>query len=113
MGIAKNIVAYREANGVFKKRKELKKVAKLGEKTFNQCAGFIRISDGEEPLDSTSVHPESYSVAEAMFTKLGIEKSELRHGGVSDIDDRIWKLYGRDEKPAQPKTCLLYTSSCV
>ncbi len=104
MGIAKNIVAYREANGVFKKRKELKKVAKLGEKTFNQCAGFIRISDGEEPLDSTSVHPESYSVAEAMFTKLGIEKAELKHGGVSDIDDRIWKLYGRDEKPAQPRT---------
>ncbi len=104
MGIAKNIVAYREANGVFKKRKELKKVAKLGEKTFNQCAGFIRISDGEEPLDSTSVHPESYSVAEAMFTKLGIEKAELKHGGVSDIDDRIWKLYGREEKPAQPRT---------
>lgn len=104
MGIAKNIVSYRETNGVFKKRKELKKVAKLGEKTFNQCAGFIRISDGEEPLDSTSVHPESYSVAEAMFTKLGIEKAELKHGGVSDIDDRIWKIYGREEKPAQPKT---------
>lgn len=103
MGIASNIVAYREQNGVFKERKELKKVAKLGEKTFNQCAGFIRISGGKNPLDSTSVHPESYKVAEAMLEKLGIEKNDLKKGGIPDIDDRIWSVYGKEEKPVQPK----------
>ena len=103
MGIASNIVAYREQNGVFKERNELKKVAKLGEKTFNQCAGFIRISGGKNPLDSTSVHPESYKVAEAMLEKLGIEKDDLKKGGIPDIDDRIWSVYGKEEKPAQPK----------
>ena len=103
MGIASNIVAYREQNGVFKERKELKKVAKLGEKTFNQCTGFIRISGGKNPLDSTSVHPESYKVAEAMLEKLGIEKDDLKKGGIPDIDDRIWSVYGKEEKPAQPK----------
>ena len=103
MGIASNIVAYREQNGVFKDRKELKKVAKLGEKTFNQCAGFIRISGGKNPLDSTSVHPESYKVAEAMLEKLGIEKDDLKKGGIPDIDDRIWSVYGKEDKPAQPK----------
>ena len=103
MGIASNIVAYREQNGVFKERKELKKVAKLGEKTFNQCAGFIRISGGKNPLDSTSVHPESYKVAEAMLEKLGIEKDDLKKGGIPDIDDRIWSVYGKEEKPTQPK----------
>ena len=104
MGIARNIVAYREENGVFKERKELKKVSKLGEKTFNQCAGYIRISDGTNPLDGTSVHPESYSVAEAMFSKLGIHASDLQHGGIPDIDDRIWAAYGEEEKPKQLKT---------
>lgn len=104
MGIAKNIVAYREENGVFKERKELKKVSKLGEKTYNQCAGFIRISDGKNPLDSTSVHPESYAAAEAMLQKLGIEKSALQKGGAADIDEKIWEVYGKEEKPAAPKT---------
>lgn len=103
MGIASNIVAYREQNGIFKERKELKKVAKLGEKTFNQCAGFIRISGGKNPLDSTSVHPESYKVAEAMLEKLGIEKDDLKKGGIPNIDDRIWSAYGKEEKPAKPK----------
>ena len=103
MGIASNIVAYREQNGVFKERNELKKVAKLGEKTFNQCAGFIRISGGKNPLDSTSVHPESYKVAEAMLEKLGIEKDDLKKGGIPDIDDRLWSVYGKEDKPAQPK----------
>ncbi len=103
MGIASNIVAYREQNGVFKERKELKKVAKLGEKTFNQCAGFIRISGGKNPLDSTSVHPESYKVAESMLEKLGIEKDDLKKGGIPDIDDKIWAVYGKEEKTAQPK----------
>ena len=63
MGIAKNIVAYREEQGSFMDRKELKKVSKLGEKTYKQCAGFMRISEGSNPLDATSVHPESYKAA--------------------------------------------------
>lgn len=104
MGIARNIVAYREENGVFKERKELKKVSKLGEKTYNQCAGFIRISDGRNPLDSTSVHPESYAAAEAMLKKLGIDVAALQKGGAADIDEKIWEAYGQEEKPAQPKT---------
>lgn len=104
MGIARNIVAYREENGAFKERKELKKVSKLGDKTFAQCAGFIRISDGKEPLDSTSVHPESYKAAEAMLKKLGIQKTELHQGGISHIDDRIWEVYGKEEKTDRPKT---------
>ena len=58
--IAKNIVAYREENGKFRNRKELLKVAKLGPKAFEQCAGFMRISGGDNPLDATSIHPESY-----------------------------------------------------
>lgn len=104
MGIARNIVAYREENGVFKERKELKKVPKLGDKTYNQCAGFIRIADGKNPLDGTSVHPESYGVAEAMFKKLGIKAEDLQQGGIADIDDRIWAVYGEEEKSKQTKT---------
>lgn len=105
MGIAKNIVAYREKNGAFRERKELKKVAKLGDKTFGQCAGFIRISEGSNFLDSTSVHPESYPVAEAMMERLEIKEEELRHGGISDIDERIWEKYGRTASAASgPKT---------
>ena len=101
MGIAKNIVAYREENGVYRNRKELKKVPKLGDKTYGQCAGFIRISDGDNPLDNTAVHPESYQVAEEMLKKLGYSSDDLRRAGgkLSDIDDRIWDMYGEKEKP--------------
>ena len=70
MGIAKNIVAYREENGKFTDREQLMKVPKLGEKAFNQCAGFLRITDGDNPLDATSVHPESYEAARVMMDKL-------------------------------------------
>ncbi len=65
--IAKNIVAYREENGAFSTRRELLKVAKLGPKAYEQCAGFLRIRGGKNPLDATSVHPESYKAAEALF----------------------------------------------
>ena len=104
MGIARNIVAYREENGVFKERKELKKVAKLGEKTYGQCAGFMRISNGTNPLDGTSVHPESYKAAEAMLDKLGFSKSDIGSGGLADIDERIWQVYGETAKENKPKT---------
>lgn len=96
--IAKNIVAYREEKGSFKDRKELKKVAKLGEKTFNQCAGFMRIADGKNPLDSTSVHPESYKVAETMLEKLGIDKKEIIKGGADQIEEKIIELYPVEKK---------------
>lgn len=93
MTIARNIVQYREEKGTFADRKELKKVAKLGEKTFLQCAGFMRINGGKNPLDATSVHPESYKAAEAMLSRLGISKEEIVKGGVGDIRDRIESQY--------------------
>lgn len=100
MGIAKNIVAYREENGRFKNRKELMKVSKLGEKAFKQCAGFMRIADGSEPLDSTSVHPESYKAAEEMMNKIGITKEEIVSGGAKNIDEKIFQAYPA-KKPSE------------
>lgn len=76
--IAKNIVDYREANGRFTNRKQLLKVAKLGPKAFEQCAGFMRISDGDNPLDATSVHPESYEAALKLLDKLGLTFEDLK-----------------------------------
>lgn len=96
--VAKNIVAYREENGRFQERKELKKVAKLGEKTFMQCAGFMRISEGKNPFDSTSVHPESYEVAEKMLKKLGIDKSEIGKDSAKQIEEKIMKMYPVEKK---------------
>ena len=76
--IAKNIVDYRETNGRFTNRKQLLKVAKLGHKAFEQCAGFMRITDGDNPLDATSVHPESYGAAEQLLEKLGLSMDDLK-----------------------------------
>ncbi len=76
--LAKNIVAYREENGRVLSRKQLLKVAKLGPKAFEQCAGFMRITDGKNPLDATSVHPESYEAAEKLMEKLGITMEDVR-----------------------------------
>ena len=78
--IAKNIVAYREANGKFHTRKELLKVAKLGPKAFEQCAGFLRITGGDDPLDATSVHPESYGAATKLLNLLGYDKTDMEGG---------------------------------
>lgn len=78
--IAKNIVAYREENGRFKSRRELLKVAKLGPKAYEQCAGFMRITDGKNPLDGTSVHPESYEAATELLKKLGYQPEDIRGG---------------------------------
>jgi uncharacterized protein len=80
--IAKNIVAYREENGSFKSRKELLKVSKLGPKAYEQCAGFMRIQEAKNPLDGTSVHPESYEAAEKLLTKLGYKLSDITSGGL-------------------------------
>lgn len=102
MGIAKNIVTYREEIGKFSNRKELMKVAKLGEKTYKQCAGFMRIADGKNPLDATSVHPESYGAADTMLLKLGIEKEMIRQGGANDIEERICEIYPAAKKAVVP-----------
>lgn len=87
--VAKNIVAYREENGAFTDRKQLKKVPKLGPKAFLNCAGFLRISDGANPLDATSVHPESYAVATELLKRAGVKPSTLAAGGVPDITERV------------------------
>ncbi len=76
--VAKNIVDYREANGRFTNRKQLLKVAKLGPKAYEQCAGFMRIQGGDNPLDATSVHPESYGAVEQLLTKTGLTMEEIR-----------------------------------
>lgn len=94
MGIAKNIVAQREEDGVFKNRRELLKVKKLGAKTFEQCAGFMRISGGDEPLDETSVHPESYAACDKLLEILKIDKETLARGGVQGIEGMILSFTG-------------------
>ena len=87
--IAKNIVAYREENGSFQNRKELLKVAKLGPKAFEQCAGFLRIRSGENPLDCTGVHPESYAAAGKLLECLGYTKEAITAGNLNGISGKI------------------------
>ena len=87
--VAKNIVVYREENGSFKTRKELLKVSKLGPKAFEQCAGFLRINDGKEPLDMTSVHPESYAATKKLLESLGYRDSDITLSGLSGISKKI------------------------
>ena len=89
--IAKNIVAYREENGKFRNRKELLKVAKLGPKAFEQCAGFMRISGGDNPLDATSIHPESYEAAGKLLEELGYGKSWAGESGTKAIYVKDYK----------------------
>lgn len=83
--IARNIVAYREENGRFKSRKELLKVAKLGPKAYEQCAGFMRIHEGANPLDETSVHPESYEAAKKLLEKQGFQISDITGGKLAGL----------------------------
>ncbi|WP_099466763.1 Tex family protein [Konateibacter massiliensis] len=87
--IAKNIVLYREENGRFENRSELKKVAKLGPKAYEQCAGFMRIQGGKNPLDATSVHPESYDAAKALLEKLGYKPKDIVEGNLSGLSKKI------------------------
>ena len=89
MTVAKNIAAYREENGKFKNRTELLKVSKLGKKAYEQCAGFLRISDGDNVFDNTSVHPESYSAALELIEILGYELNDVVSGNISDIKERL------------------------
>lgn len=87
--IAKNIVAYREENGRFTDRRQLLKVPKLGPKAYEQCAGFMRIKDGDNPFDQTSVHPESYKAAEALLKKQGFTSQDLREGNLAALPATI------------------------
>ncbi|EGS5727618.1 RNA-binding transcriptional accessory protein Tex [Clostridium perfringens] len=87
--IAKNIVDYREENGKFKSRKGLLKVKRLGQKAYEQCAGFLRVMESKEALDNTSVHPESYKVAKELIKTLGYTEEDLKNGKLVDIDERV------------------------
>ncbi len=87
--VADNIVAYREENGAFTDRRQLKKVPKLGPKAYLNSAGFLRITGGDNPLDATSVHPESYPVATEVLKRAGVSADELKRGGVPDIERRV------------------------
>ncbi len=85
--VCKNIVKYREENGAFKSRKELLKVPKLGAKAFEQCAGFLRVAESDNPLDNTAVHPESYEAAESIITRCGFTLEQLKKGGLSTVKE--------------------------
>lgn len=90
--VAKNIVAYREENGSFTDRKQLLKVAKLGPKAFEQCAGFLRVHGGKNPLDNTAVHPESYEAAQKIIDRCGFSIADLKNGGLTEIPDAAKKI---------------------
>lgn len=94
--IAKNIVEYRETEGKFKSRRELLKVKRLGGKAFEQCAGFLRITESENVFDNTAVHPESYNAAEQMLMKLTYSVEDVRNKNILDIDGRVEK-YGMEK----------------
>ncbi len=87
--IAKNVLAYREENGKFSSRKELMKVAKLGPKAYEQCAGFLRITDGTEPLDNTGVHPESYKAAQELIEICGYKPEDIKGTGLKGIGSKV------------------------
>ena len=107
--LAKNIVDYREENGAFTDRKQLKKVPKLGPKAFLNCAGFLRISGGKNPLDATSVHPESYEAACALLNRAGVDANALKAGGISDIAKRVGSL----TEAANDLGCGIFTLSDI
>ena len=87
--VCKNIVAYREENGKFESRAELKKVPKLGPKAFEQCAGFLRVAGSKEALDNTAVHPESYKAAKALLKLLGYTAKDVENGGIKGIKEKV------------------------
>lgn len=90
--VSKNIVAYREENGAFKTRNDLKKVAKLGPKAFLQCAGFLRVAESKNILDNTAVHPESYSAAENLLSLCGYTLDDIQNGALNDLRSKVATL---------------------
>ena len=107
--IARNIVEYRETNGRFTDRKQLLKVAKLGPKAFEQCAGFMRITDGDNPLDATSVHPESYEAAKKLLDKMGLTMADVKEAQKKAAAEKAaGKKTAVKEKPAKkPKEVVI------
>ena len=97
---AKNVVAYREENGAFTARNQLKKVPKLGPKAFQQCAGFLRVPESKEILDNTGVHPESYSAAETLLLLCGYDKKDVASGKITDLQSRV-EAIGMEEAAAR------------
>ena len=95
--LARNIVSYREQNGRFADRRQLLKVPKLGPKAYEQCAGFLRITGGKNPLDATSVHPESYEAAMRLITSLGYSAEDIKSGGLKGISRKA----GRTKQMAE------------
>ena len=95
-GVAKNIVAFREENGKFKERKQLLKVPKLGAKAFEQCAGFLRITDGKNIFDNTAVHPESYEKAEKLLSLFGYTAEDVKGGKLQELPQKV-KEFGEDK----------------
>lgn len=93
--IAKNIVKYRESEGAFTSRTQLKKVERLGPRAYEQCAGFLRIKDGKNPLDNTSVHPESYDAAKVILSKCGYSPKDINENKLSDLPQKV-KEYGEE-----------------
>ncbi|WHH56885.1 Tex family protein [Petroclostridium sp. X23] len=93
--VAKNIVAYREEKGKFYNRKQLLNVGKLGPKAYEQCAGFLRITEGDNILDNTSVHPESYDAAEKLLAKTGYTLEDVRKGGIRELKDKVSQHEGK------------------
>lgn len=90
--IAKNIIAYREENGDFTSRVQLKKVKRLGPQAFTQCAGFMRILDGKNPLDNTGVHPESYDICKKMIEIIGYSLDDIKNKNIEEIDEKIKEI---------------------
>ena len=109
--IARNIVDYRETNGRFTNRKQLLKVAKLGPKAFEQCAGFMRIADGDNPLDATSVHPESYEAAERLMEKLGLTMEDIKEAQKKAAVKK--KAPAKEKKPRPKKPVIRNTDTAM
>lgn len=99
-GIAKNIVLYREENGKFTSRSQLLKVSKLGAKAYEQCAGFLRITDGKNIMDNTAVHPESYKKAEKLLSLFGYTDADVREKKLAELPAKV-KVYGREKAAAE------------
>ena len=97
---AKNVVAYREENGAFTSRAQIKKVPKLGPKAFQQCAGFLRVPESKSVLDNTAVHPESYDAAKALLELTGHTLADVKDGKLADLPDRV-KAYGEEKAAAE------------
>ncbi|MCM1416075.1 MAG: RNA-binding transcriptional accessory protein [bacterium] len=111
--IARNIVDYREANGRFVNRKQLLKVAKLGPKAYEQCAGFMRITDGDNPLDATSVHPESYEAAEKLMEKLGLTMEDVREAQKKAAVKTKAAAPAKEKRPPKKKLVIRNTDTAM